>query len=165
MRLPLRHQTQAVKKVLPRSLLGRSLLIMLIPLIMVQAVALQIFYGSHLEIVSRRFAAAIAGEIATTADTLQRFPSAADRTWALDSAWDRLELSMAFNANTSLPNTDLPPNREIPGGLALALNERLRRPFQLDWEVDPRAVLIRVQMADGVLDVLAPRKRLYAGTI
>ena len=165
MRLPLRHQTQAVKKVLPRSLLGRSLLIMLIPLIVVQAVALQIFYGSHLEIVSRRFAAAIAGEIATTADSLQRFPSAADRAWALDNAWDRLELSMVFNANTSLPNTDQPPNREIPGGLALALTERLRRPFQLDWEVDPRAVLIRVQLADGVLDVLAPRKRLYAGTI
>lgn len=165
MRLPFHHQTQAVKKVLPRSLLGRSLLIMLIPLIVVQAVALQIFYGSHLEIVSRRFASAIAGEIATTADTLQRFPGITDRSWALDQAWDHLELSMVFNSGQILPNSDLPPGREIPGGLAAALTERVRRPFQLDWVADPRAVLIRVQLADGVLDVLAPRKRLYAGTI
>ena len=33
----------------------------------VQAVTFQIFYGSHLDIVSRRLSAAIAGEIALTA--------------------------------------------------------------------------------------------------
>ena len=32
---------------MPRSLLGRTLLIMLVPLVVVQAVALQMFYGSH----------------------------------------------------------------------------------------------------------------------
>jgi two-component system osmolarity sensor histidine kinase EnvZ len=43
-----------VRKVLPRSLLGRSLLIILIPLVVVQLVALLLFYGSHLELISRR---------------------------------------------------------------------------------------------------------------
>ncbi len=165
MRLPLHHQTQAVKKVLPRSLLGRSLLIMLIPLIVVQGVALQIFYGTHLDIVSRRFASAIAGEIASTVEELQRFPGPADRGWALDSAWDHLELSMVFTPGQILPNSDQPPGQEIAGGLSQALAERVRRPFQLDWQADPHSVLIRVQLADGVLDVLAPRKRLYAGTV
>jgi two-component system osmolarity sensor histidine kinase EnvZ len=163
MRLPFNKQIQSMKRMLPRSLLGRSLLIMLIPLIVVQAVALQIFYGSHLEIVSRRFSGAIAGEIATTVETLQRFPGAADRAWALDSAWDRLELSMVFSPNATLPGPD--QGQETQGGLAAALAERLRKPFQLDWQSDPRSVLIRVQMPDGVLDVQAPRKRLYAGTI
>ena len=165
MRLLFHRQTQTARKFLPRSLLGRSLLIMLVPLIVVQGVALQIFYGSHLEIVSRRFAGAIAGEIATTVEQLQRYPSPADRSWALDSAWDRLELSMVFSQGAVLPYGDLPPGREVPGGLAAALAERVRKPFQLDWEADPHAVLIRIQLADGVLDVLAPRKRLYAGTI
>ena len=35
----------------------------------------------------------------------------------------------------------------------------------MDWTSDPHSVLIRVQLPDGVLDVQAPRKRLYAGTI
>ena len=48
---------------MPRSLLGRTLLIMLMPLVLVQAVALQIFYGSHLDIVSRRLSGGVAGEI------------------------------------------------------------------------------------------------------
>ncbi len=163
MKLPLHNQIQSVKRMLPRSLLGRSLLIMLIPLLVVQGVALQIFYGSHLEIVSRRFSGAIAGEIATTVETLQRFPGTADRAWALDSAWDRLELSMVFSPGATLPGPDR--GQETQGGLEAALAERLRKPFQLDWQSDPRSVLIRVQMPDGVLDVQAPRKRLYAGTI
>ena len=39
-------------------------LIVLIPLIIVQAVAMQIFYGTHLNLVSRRLSAAVTGEIA-----------------------------------------------------------------------------------------------------
>ena len=106
MKLPLHNQFQSFKRMLPRSLLGRSLLIMLIPLLVVQGVALQIFYGSHLEIVSRRFSGAIAGEIATTIETLQRFPGTGDRAWALDSAWDRLELTMVFSPGATLPGPD-----------------------------------------------------------
>ena len=58
----------SIKRFLPHSLLGRTLLIMLVPLVVVQAVALQIFYGSHLGIVSRRLSGAIAGEIAYTVE-------------------------------------------------------------------------------------------------
>jgi two-component system osmolarity sensor histidine kinase EnvZ len=35
----------------------------------------------------------------------------------------------------------------------------------MDWVSDPQSVLIRVQLSDGVLDVQAPRKRLYSATI
>ena len=165
----LRHQNQAVKRFLPHSLLGRSLLIMLVPLIVVQAVALQIYYGNHLDLVSRRFSAAIAGEIATVASELQRHPDPADRAWELNHAWDALELSMTFTEGAVLPNTPGAgrPSPELgqQGGLAIALNERLNEPHMIDWGADPDAVMIRVQLADGVLDVLTPRKRLYAGTI
>ena len=51
------------KRLMPRSLFGRTLLIMLVPLVLVQAIALQLFYGNHLGIVSRRLSSAIAGEI------------------------------------------------------------------------------------------------------
>ena len=50
---------------MPRSLLGRSLLMILIPLVALQVVTFQMFYGSHVDIISRRLTAAIAGEIAT----------------------------------------------------------------------------------------------------
>ncbi len=49
-----------LRRMLPRSLLGRSLLIILVPLVLLQGVALQFFYGSHLDIVSRRLSGAVA---------------------------------------------------------------------------------------------------------
>jgi two-component system osmolarity sensor histidine kinase EnvZ len=49
--------------------------------------------------------------------------------------------------------------------LADALRARVGRPFSVDWASDPVSVLIRVQLPDSVLDVQAPRKRLYTGTI
>ena len=44
---------------MPKSLLGRSLLMILIPLVAVQAVTFQMFYGSHVDIISRRLTTAI----------------------------------------------------------------------------------------------------------
>ena len=159
-------QSRVVKKVLPRSLFGRSLLIVLVPLVIVQAVALQIFYGSHLNLVSRRFATAVASEIAATVDLLGRYPAPEDRRWALGLAWDQYELNARLD-----PPGPLPPDRRIAllrsfdDDLAQALRERVRLPFTMDWESDPQSVLVHVTLPDGILGIEAPRKRLYTGTI
>lgn len=155
-----------VKRVLPRSLLGRSLLIILVPLVLVQVVALQIFYGSHLDIISRRLSGAIAGEIAATLELTERFPGPENRAWILQLAQQQYDIAMQIE-----PDAELPRGRRsavfgpIDDDLAAALREKVRRKFSMDWSSDPQSVLIRVQLADGVLDVQAPRKRLYASTI
>jgi two-component system osmolarity sensor histidine kinase EnvZ len=48
--------------------------------------------------------------------------------------------------------------------LRAALTETLHLPFVMDWASDARDVLVQVQVADGVLEVRAPRKRLYVMT-
>jgi two-component system osmolarity sensor histidine kinase EnvZ len=157
---------RSLKRCMPRSLLGRSLLIMLIPLVAVQAVALQIFYGSHLDLISRRFTAAVAGEIAMTADLLDRYPDPADRAWILQHAWGSLEIVMRLNPGATLP---VQQSQNILGpvddDLAASLRGKVARPFTMDWLSDSRSVLVRVQTPEGVLEVEAPRKRLYTSTM
>jgi two-component system osmolarity sensor histidine kinase EnvZ len=164
MRVTLPAQSQVVKKVLPRSLLGRSMLIISIPLILVLYVALQIFYGSHLNAVSRRFASAVAGEIAYSIDTMTRFPD--ERAWVIRHAFDSLDLIMRYDPGGTLPKNDkdwlFSP---IDDDLAAALRERVGRPFRTDWRTDPQWVLVAVQTDDGILSVNVPRKRLYTATI
>jgi len=154
------------KRLLPRSLLGRSLLIILLPLVLLQAVALQIFYGSHLEVVSRRFAAGVAGEIGYTLDLLHRFPDPADRDWILRNARDQFDLDIGLKPGAVLANMK---HKSILGpmddDLAAALVEKIGLPYQMDWTSDPQFVHVRVQLPDGVVEVLAPRKRLYTGTL
>lgn len=162
MRVPLPPQSRVVKKVLPRTLLGRSLLIMSIPLVLVLAVALQMFYGSHLNLVSRRFSSAVAGEVALIADALGAYPDAADRDWVMREAFEELDLLVRFVPGESLASPDTTPaNDELAGALRL----RVARPFRIGPGLDAQSVDIRVQLPDGVLDVLAPRKRLYTGSV
>jgi two-component system osmolarity sensor histidine kinase EnvZ len=152
--------------VLPRTLLGRSLLIILIPLVIVQAVALMIFYGSHLDLISRRLSGAVASEIAYAVDMMRHFPGEENATWIKAQAQRRFFLKINIRENAVLPHV---PRVNILGpmdeDLAHALREKLRLPFITDWTSDPRNVFIQLQLPEGVLEVEVPRKRLYASTI
>ena len=90
------------KRIVPQSLLGRSLLMILLPLLLLQAVTFQIFYGSHIEVVSRRLSSAIAGEVAFTVEAMGRFDDQADSSWLLDRARLRFGLEMSFEAGAHL---------------------------------------------------------------
>ena len=155
-----------VKRVLPRSLLGRSLLMILIPLVLLQAVALQVYYGNHLNLVYRRLSGGVAGEIAFTLKLMRRDWAPDQRAWAIRQAGQEFDLRMRLEPGAILPASVRFAN--VPGpmddDLQFALSERLTEPFQLDWQYDPNSVLVRVQLPDGVLDVLAPRKRVDLGT-
>ncbi len=155
------------RKFLPRSLLGRSLLIILIPLVVVQAVALLIFYGSHLNLISRRLSGAVAGEIAQTIRLLNSTDDASDQAWILRTSLTDFELRMQVRPGAHLPSD--PKRVNILGpmddDLAVALRERVGRPFLMDWTHDPNSVLVDVQLRQGVLHVEAPRKRLYTSMI
>ncbi len=156
--------SRASKRLLPRSLFGRLMLIMLVPLLVLNGVALQIFYGSHLDLVSRRLSGAVAGEIGAIIDAMDRWP--AQRDWLLWEAHDRFDLEMRFR-----PGARMVPRRgtnvlgPADDDLRRALTARLHRKFDMDWTTDPRQVLLHIQLRDGVLDVKAPRKRLDTGTI
>ncbi len=155
-----------IRKVLPRSLLGRSLLIILIPLLLTQAVALGIFYGSHLDLVSRRLAGAVAGEIAQTIRLLGTAEDPYDETLLLQSAAHDFEIRMSIDPGTHLDrrkrvNVLGPMDDE----LALAMRQKVRLPFTMDWTHDPQSVLLEVQLREGVLHVAVPRKRLYSSMI
>jgi two-component system, OmpR family, osmolarity sensor histidine kinase EnvZ len=155
-----------VKRLMPKSLLGRSLLMILIPLVALQAVTFQIFYGSHLDIVSRRLSSAIAGEIAFTTRLMNRFPGRQDHDWILERARDRLGLDITLDRGATLAEAErtniLGP---MDDDLEAALHEAFQAPFTMDWTSDPRSVLISLQVSDGVLHIVAPRKRLYSTTI
>lgn len=154
-----------LKRVLPRSLLGRSVLIIVTPLIVLQAVALQVFYGTHWEVVSRRLASAVAGDIGFIVETIERDPRPETLAWVTNEALSRLELVLRLEPGGVLP--DAPDFRTGPAEdeLAAAIEERVRLPFRITWPRSERAVEIQVQLPNALLHVEAPAKRLFTGTV
>src|ERR1700744_1292352 len=153
LRLPYLHWT---KRFVPRSLLGRTLLIMLVPLVVVNAIALQLFYGNHLGVVSRRLSGSIAGEIGYTLNLMQEFNTPDDQERILQMAYDEFLLKIRIEKGATLQHRKwenmLGP---MDDDLAAALVERFHVPFTMDWTSDPRSVLIRLQMPDEVVYVEA----------
>jgi two-component system osmolarity sensor histidine kinase EnvZ len=152
------------RKILPRGLFGRSLLTVLIPLILLQAVALDIFYGSHLHELSRRLADAVAGEVAFEVDAIDREPDArglvfqeADKHFGFRSVFLRDQILQR------LPRPDAPG--PVDQDLAASLTSHLHRPFNVAWNTAPAIIRVNVQMVDGVLSIEVPRKHLYVGTL
>lgn len=164
--LPRLRLTGLIKRAMPRSLLGRNLLMILLPLVLLQAVALQIFYGSHLDLVSRRLSATVVNEIAETLELMQHYPGEANRQWILRNAFRQFDLTIDVQPGATLPNA---PAVNILGpmddDLAAALHDRFGVPFNADWINDPNSVLINLQLPDRVVTIAVPRKRLYAGTV
>ncbi|MDE2007927.1 MAG: HAMP domain-containing protein, partial [Rhodospirillales bacterium] len=166
MHLRLPYQ-RLLKRVLPRSLLGRSLLMILVPLVLLQAVALQVYYGSHLNLVYRRLSDSLVGEIDFSLALMQRYPGAVNRAWIVPLAERDFGFKMHLEPGAALRHTGLRRNVVGPMDdlLDAALRDNLHRRFDMDWTYEPGSVRIRIQLADGVMDILAPRKRVDLGTI
>ncbi len=157
--------TAAMKRILPRTLLGRSLMIIVMPLVLLQVVSTWIFYDRHWETVTRRLAAAVAGEIASVIDHRRAFPGEENERLVFGAAFTNLGLRITFRHGEILPNQPRTTGSSIlDRRLGDALRDRLRRPFHMDtWSRD-RQVMIQVQLTGGVLDVIVERERLFSST-
>ena len=154
-----------IKKYLPKSLLGRSILIIVTPLILVQVVSTWVFYERHWETVTRRLAASVAGEISSVIDQRRRFKGTENERWIMNSAVRSLALNVRFQKSQILPNKPSKiGNSIVEKSLNDAMRERVKRPFKIDLNIRPRTVSIFVQLSDGVLEVDVHEERLFSST-
>ena len=158
------HVRIAVKRYLPKSFLGRSIMIIIMPLILLQVVSTWVFYDRHWNTITRRLADSVAGEIGLVIDAMGKFEQQENVNWLTGSAAD-LGLFFTFKEGEILPNAP-----QVTGGgildtrLANAMRERVRRPFHIDTWSHDRLVQMKVQVPDGVMEILVPRERLFSST-
>lgn len=161
----LKRGEAGLRRVMPHSLLGRSLLIIVTPLILLQVVATIIFYDRHWQTISWRLSSALAGEIASLAESLDPDPGAKESIRVRSMAYDNLGLIVTVRRGAVLAHP--------AGGVGDSLRERtlaraldvyVRRPYQIEWRPGPKEVEIKIQLSDGVLTVGTSSKRLFSST-
>ena len=152
------------RRIVPGSFFGRSLLILLLPLLLLQVVSAFVFYSRHWEDVGRRLALGLGGDISVLVDAIETYPNGPERDWILDRGRHNFSLIADWREGEKLPT--LPPHRPfgaVDWTLERVLPEQLSYPFHFDTS-NGEQVTIRVQLANGVLEVVAPRKRLFSST-
>ena len=154
-----------LKRFLPKGLLGRSLMILMTPLLLVQLIAALIFYNNHWEAISKRLAYGIAGDVRSVMDLMQEFPEPNQRSRIMEIASARMDMVVSFRENGLLPRPLPPPHLERRERvLFLALAEKVKQPFTVNTHSERRYGIIRIQLPDSVMEVVFQKKRLYSFT-
>ena len=154
-----------IKNFLPKSLLGRALLIIVMPLIILQLVSAAIFYETHWAKVSRKLAYGLVGDITTLVELL-RLESADNSLKSIQAlASQNMGLSLRLKKNQILSKVDeTGQNWDIEDTFVKVLRSSLQRPFNIKESAIEKHILVNIQLSQGVLQVEFSRKRLFSST-
>jgi two-component system osmolarity sensor histidine kinase EnvZ len=152
-----------IKRRLPTSLYGRSLLIIILPIVIMQIAVTYVFFDAHWQTVNSHLTEGLAGDVSWILQSYEADPSPANFTRLADRAQRTLELSIDFNEGGVLPRGRRPSLFvAVDRSLRRALDERLDQPFWFDCDRYPAYVDVRVKVAGGVLRIIAPKDRVFA---
>ena len=154
-----------IKNILPQTLFGRALLIIVTPLILMQAISTFVFFDRHWDTMTRRLAHTLAGDIAFIVDSLTPLPKQLDLNQIFLKADDILHIRLTYSPEEILVKKK--PFQQwdrVRKSLQGALKERVRRPFSIDTIKKERRIEIKVQLPQGLLNVNVHEKRLYSST-
>jgi two-component system osmolarity sensor histidine kinase EnvZ len=150
-----------IKRWLPTTLFGRSLLIIVLPVAIMQIVVTWIFFDAHWETVNSRLSEGLAGDIAWAVESYRDDPASLTRL--SERAEESLSLSIALQEGRTLPSSRRASLFAVlDRSLNRALSERLDAPFWFDTTRYPAYVDVRVKVPQGVLRIIAPRDRAFA---
>jgi two-component system osmolarity sensor histidine kinase EnvZ len=138
-------------------------------MVLLQVISTWVFYDRHYSTVTKRLAQGLAGDIGAVIQMMIRNPGSVERLQTFRLALRTMSLTLSFEDGARLP--DVTPTESfgpfvtvLDRRLAKALNAQIERPFLVDTSALQEQVEIQVQLADGVLHVLAPRDRLFTST-
>ena len=152
---------QPPKNFLPRSLFGRALTILLVPIVALQLVVGLVFFQRHYLRVSAQMTRSVAYELSYAVEQIE---VAGD---PVQAARRVAELALPLNLVLRLePGATIEPGVErdffdITGAnVATTFADAFDRPIAIDLRSDDRRARLAIPTTAGVLDALVPRDRL-----
>ena len=161
--LPAALWPRFLKRRLPTSLLGRSLLIIVLPVLVMQVAVTWAFFDMHWQTVTARLSDGLAGDIAWAAESYADDPTPRNLEVIAERVQRSMSLSIALQEGETLPSeTRRGALGVVDRTLERALKARVDQPVWFDTTRYPAYVDIRVQQPQGVLRIIAPRERAVA---
>jgi two-component system osmolarity sensor histidine kinase EnvZ len=147
-----------LKKILPHSLFGRFLMIILLPNIMVQLVAVYIFYERHWSGVSKHMTVALASEISMIVQSVEQ-KSLEDIEGFVDLVNQNMYLDVAFSMESDLPKTHIDLQKDFKV-LLNELQKKISYPYSIGYVEGDSKIEVDIQLAKGTLHIITSKKRI-----
>jgi two-component system osmolarity sensor histidine kinase EnvZ len=156
-------RVMSLKRVMPKGLYARALVIIIAPMVILQSVVAFVFMERHWNTVTRHLSAAVVADIAALTEIAKNYPQEPDHARLRKIAQERLGLAVDF-----LPLSDMPPPGPKPffslldQALSKELRRQIGRPYWIDTVGRSSLVEIRIQLENSVMRVFARRSAAYA---
>ena len=150
---------------LPKTLFGRMLSIIMIPMILVQLLTIFIFYERHWDTVTRHMASQLAADISLLTDRLGSAPDEATLEVIQATGWQYFTFPIQHYPDADfVGQNSAPPASFAEQMLRRELGKRVQQPWYLDIDSDPNLIYIDLQLDQGILRICASRKRIFSST-
>lgn len=148
---------------MPTGLFGRSLIIIIAPMLLLQGFVAFVFMERHWQAVTDRLSTAVVRDIVGIVDIIETYPQDENYETIRRIANDRFNVRL-----TILPGDELPPARPKPffsildTALSEQLTRRIDKPFWIDTVGDSGLLEIRILLEDRVARFFVRRNQAYA---
>ena len=156
-----------LRDIMPKSLFGRSLFIVGLPLIFLQIFLGYFFFERHWDDVGRRLVLAVAGEIALVSEKIiiaNNDPKLEIKIFEDAANYFGAKLQVIPNSILTDPELLHPKNSRLDRALSKSLKERIKFPHTFDTVKNLNKVIIYVQLPNKILRTEISKKRLYSST-
>lgn len=145
------------KKIIPSSLLGRSLIIVFAPILILVVLTTFIFYQTSWSIISKRLAQSVVADI----NVIVKLIDQNLKPEAIQIAKNDFKMDVIYKKDTDLNPLSFRPQRGIlPRRLQQSLEE-LERPFFYDLSNLEKGAAIAIQLNNDLLIISVHKDRLY----
>jgi two-component system osmolarity sensor histidine kinase EnvZ len=158
-----RRFARALGDIMPKGLYARSLIIIIAPVVLLQALIAFVFMQEHFRTVTARLSAAVVADISAIIDIKNSYPQDSDLTELTRIARQRLGLTISIMPDQKLPPASSRPFfSELDQALSHEITRQINLPFWIDTVGKSNLVEIRIQLGPDVLRVFARRSATYA---
>ncbi len=149
---------RTLKKIFPSGLFTRSLIIIIAPIVILQAILTFVFLERHWQLVTKKLSSSVVSEIGMMIDMRKNN----DLSTISYNAKKFYDINIVFLPNQRISNKFLISNNLIEKTLNQELQKNLNKKYSIKDIPKEKKVIISVEVKDGILEFIIPRRNVYA---
>ena len=149
---------KTLKKIFPSGLYTRSLIIIIAPIVILQAILTFVFLERHWQLVTKKLSSSVVSEIGMMMD-MQKNNGLIEISSNAKKFYD---INLRLLTNQRIDNDFRLPANLVEKTLSQELQKSLNNKYLIEDIPEEKKVIINIEVENGILEFVIPRRNVYA---